>query len=444
MTTIDTEAATAVRRSGYFGVAGSETTRLLAGPPRSAGAESLASHEQRLGALMLDRADPAQLRSAIRRSGVQGRGGGEFPVSDKIDLAARSLGTPVVVVNASEGEPASRKDRTLLELRPHLVLDGAEVSAAACGASEIVVYLHRERHRSTAAVEVALGERRRRNGGDGKFRVIDAPAGYISGETSAVVSYLEGSGALPRKRSHSAAQVGIAGRPTVVNNVETLAHLALIARLGGAWFHESGSSKSPGSTLVTLSGAVSVPGAVVEVLRPVAIGEILSTIGGLDEIPQAVLLGGYEGTWIDGETAWRTPIDRHALRQAHAPLGCGLIAVLGKDRCGLAETARLAGWLATQSSGQCGPCVVGLPQLAERVRAIASGEAGRSDVRKFLALAASLRGRGACGHPTGVVDLLESAIATFGHELKAHRRSGPCPTPSGPGSFPLPLEEAHF
>ena len=441
MTATGTHDLTETRQPGSFGVAGSRSTRLLAGPPRSAGAESLASHEQRLGALALERVDPGQLRETIRRSGLQGRGGGEFPVGDKIDLAARSIGAPIVVVNASEGEPASRKDRTLLELRPHLVLDGAEVAATATGACEIVVYLHRERTRSCSAVEVALGERRRRSA-SATFRVIDAPAGYISGETSAVVSYLEGAGALPSRRPVPVAAEGVAGRPTVVHNVETLAHLGLIARLGAPWFRGSGTTQSPGSTLLTLSGAVSVPGAVIEVLRPVLVGEILSTIGGLDEVPRAVLLGGYAGTWIDGETAWRTPIDRHALRQAGAPLGCGLLAVLGKDRCGLAETARLAAWLATQSSGQCGPCVVGLPQLAQRARQIANGEASRTDVRRFLALAASVRGRGACGHPTGVVDLLESAIATFGDELTSHRRAGGCGTPAGPGSFPLPLEEA--
>lgn len=424
--------------STLFGVAGTPGTRLLAGPPRSKAMESLASHELRLGAFDAVRRIPEELREIVRTSGLLGRGGAEFPAATKFDVAAAAAGTPIIVVNASEGEPASRKDRTLLELRPHLVLDGADLAAAAVGADEIVIYLHRGYLRASAAIERALAQRREAGRGSARVRVIDAPARYVAGETSAVVSYLDGHGAIPRRSAVVAAQCGVANRPTIVNNTETLAHIALIARYGARWFGEAGTREAPGSTLITLSGAVTVPGLVVEILGPVQLGRVLETVGGLDTVPSAVLLGGYEGTWISGEAAWRAPLDRHRLRASGAPLGCGLVAVLAETACGIAETARLLDWLAGQSSGQCGPCVFGLPALGELFASVAAGTAGRRDVRQLDELAASIRGRGACAHPTGTVTLLESALETFDSELQLHLRGKSCDTIGGPHHFVLP------
>jgi NADH:ubiquinone oxidoreductase subunit F (NADH-binding) len=421
-----------------FGVAGSPGTRLLAGPARSLGTETLAGHDHRLGIVDLDDVTPQALRDTVRASGLLGRGGAGFPTATKLDLAAASPGTPIVVVNASEGEPASRKDHTLLELRPHLILDGAHVAAAAVGADEIVVYSHH----ANAALLRALGERRDAGRANVPVRVINAPNRYVAGETSAVVSYLSGTGALPRRGAQPAAKVGIAGRPTVVNNAETFAHLALIARFGPAWFSQVGTPQAPGSTLITLAGSVAVPGLVVEIVGPVTIGHVLESMGGLDAVPRAVLLGGYGGTWITGEAAWHTLLERHHLSALGLSLGCGLVAVLDDDACGLVETARLLRWLAGQSSGQCGPCVFGLPALAELVDDIAAGKSRRADLRRLREHAASVRGRGACGHPTGAVNLVESALETFTPELAMHLRGAVCDPGGGSAPFPLPHERA--
>ena len=417
------------------GVLGSPGTRLLAGPTRSEGAETLEEHERRLGIVDYERVTPTTLRDVVRASGLLGRGGAGFPTATKLDVAAASLGTPIVVVNASEGEPASRKDRTLLEFRPHLVLDGAQLAAHAVGADEIIVYFHRAHLRANAALEKALDERRHAQRDGVPLRLIDAPDRYVAGETSAVVSYLEGRGALPRRGAQPAAKSGIANRPTVVNNAETLAHLALIARFGADWFKEIGAG-SPGSTLLTLAGSVAVPGVVVEILGPVTIGQVLESVGGLDTIPRAILLGGYGGTWISGETAWRTPLERHRLNATGVSLGCGLVAVLDEHNCGLVETARLLGWLADQSSGQCGSCVFGLGAIAQFANDIVAGRSRRADVRRLRVHAASVRGRGACGHPTGAVILIESALEVFADELEMHLRGETCEA-TGNGHFPI-------
>lgn len=422
------------RRHAGFGVAGAEGTRLLGGPGAEAGAESLEEHVHRLGALDLATVAPEVLRSLVRSSGLLGRGGGQFPLARKLDLAAQSPGVPVVVVNASEGEPASSKDQTLLRLRPHLVLDGAEAVAAAVGAVEITIYHHSSRRSAASAVELAVEQRRRARSGrrDGGLRlgptyhVVDAPDRYVAGEASAVVSFLDGRPGLPARRALPPAAAGVGGRPTVVSNTETYAHVGLLTRFGVPWFRSAGSPGSPGSSLLTLAGAVPVPGTVVEVVRTETLGEILASAAGLAEPPRAVLLGGYGGTWIDGRVAWTTPVDRHALQHAGAPLGCGLVAVLGNGSCGIAETARLLGWMAEQSAGQCGPCALGLPRIAELAGALAGGRASRRQLGDLRRLAASVRGRGACGHPTGAVGLLESALDTFAEELRHHLRGSSC------------------
>ena len=418
---------------GRFGVAGAPGTRLLAGPPLAAGPERLASHLARLGPLELSSRTPESLRAEVAASGLTGRGGGQFPVARKLETVARSPGRALVAVNSSEGEPASRKDRTLLELRPHLLIDGALVAARATGAGEVVVYLHRHRRAATAALEAALAER---EGLPVAVRVVDAPNRYVAGESTAVVGYLEGSGALPARRPRPVASAGVGGRPTLVSNAETVAHLALLARFGPAWFRGAGSVDQPGSTLVTLAGQVALPGLVAEVLDPLPLGRLLATVGGLDGPPQAVLVGGYEGTWVSGEVAWATPLDRGLLAAAGAPLGCGLLAVLGAGACGLATTARLLRWLAGESAGQCGPCVHGLPALARAFADLAGPWSTRRDERRVRGLIAEVHGRGACGHPTGAAILAESALEAFAGELRRHRRLGCPPVAEG---FPLPV-----
>ncbi len=419
-------------------LAGDSGARLLAGPPASAGRETYDEHRARLGALDVGERDPRELRRTVRESGLLGRGGGGFPAAAKFDVAADAPGTPIIVVNASEGEPASRKDQTLLALRPHQVIDGAQLAAFAVGADDIVVYTHRSHANANEALRQALTER---TDLAVRVRVVEAPETYIAGETSAVVSYLDGRGALPSRGVIPAARVGIARRPTVVNNLETLSHLALIARHGAAWFAEVGAPEAPGSTLLTLAGAVREPGLVVEVVGPASIGEVLATYGGVDDTVRAVLLGGYEGTWIPGETAWTTPIERHRLSRLGMSLGCGVVGVLGDDVCGLAQTARLVKWLASQSAGQCGPCVLGLPRLSEELDAVVAGRSRKGDLRRLREIATSVRGRGACGHPTGVVTLIDSALDTFGAELRSHLRGEVCDASVALEDFPLPSED---
>jgi NADH:ubiquinone oxidoreductase subunit F (NADH-binding) len=403
------------------GVVGDAATRLLAGPRPERGAESLAEHDARLGS-----AGPRLDLSELRASGLRGRGGGGFPFVRKVEATRNTEGDRLVVVNASESEPASRKDMTLLELRPHLVLDGAAAAAALIEARTAVVYSHHRDSAAAASVGRALRERAEAGRGPGlTWSVADAPAQYLAGESSAVVAVLEGRGALPALRRLPVAVAGVRGRPTLVSNAETFAHAAQIARFGAGWFRAAGTDRCSGSTLVTLAGAVRAPGLVVEVVEPVPLHEVLTTYGGLRSAPRAVLLGGYGGCWIDGRVAWDVPVDRDWLERASTGLGCGLIAVLADGACGLAETVRLARYLAAQTSGQCGPCFLGLPDIGSRLAELADGTGGGArQIRRTREILATITGRGACGHPDGAVRMVESALEVFGPELRSHTRRG--------------------
>jgi NADH:ubiquinone oxidoreductase subunit F (NADH-binding) len=222
-----------------------------------------------------------------------------------------------------------------------------------------------------------------------------------------------------------------------VQNVETLAHLALIARFGAEWFRAIGAAAAPGSALVTVSGAVSRPG-VYEVALGTGIGDVVQLAGGSTEPVQAVLAGGYFGGWVGYEQARRLPFSHAGLRPAGAAPGPGVLVLLPESACGLAETARAAWYLASQSAGQCGPCLNGLPALAEAAGHAAFGRADAGLLRWTEQLLGLVAGRGACRLPDGATYLVGSALRVFARDLQQHLHSGPCGRAAHPHVLPVP------
>ncbi len=355
-----------------------------------------------------------ELIEAVANACLTGRGGAGFPVSRK--LAAVAEGSrPVVVANAAEGEPASRKDRYLLSRSPHLVLDGVQVAAATVGARRAYVYGPRDLLED--CVVPAMAERRDRV----KVTPFVAEDAFLSGEESALVSAINGSLALPTTTPPRVFTHGVRGRPTLVQNVETLANLALIARFGPAWFRERGSADEPGSRLVTVSGCVTRPG-VREVEGGAPIESIVDDVGGLTGPAAAVLVGGFHGgwvTWPDVHAGLR--LTRSDLAPHDASPGAGVLVVLPRSACGLRYSAQVLAYLAGQNAGQCGPCVNGLPALAGTMSRLARGRASaqmESDVEWLCRITET---RGACHHPTGTVRLARSTMRTFRDEVRRHR-----------------------
>lgn len=410
--------------------------RLLPRPPLPHLVDHLArlGHSPRLGVELIDE---------VGRAGLRGRGGAGFPTAIKME-AVREHGarvvrgrTPIVVANGTEGEPLSAKDKTLLVHAPHLVLDGMVAAARAVGAAEAVVCVERNAASVVNALQRAIAERGDLRDGI-SLRVAATPARYVAGEETALVNWLNGEDAKPTFTPPRPFERGVDRRPTLVDNVETLAHVALIARFGAAWWRSAGTATDPGTMLVTLTG-VARPG-VYEVPLGSELRHVLRNAGAHDVT--GVLVGGYFGTWLTPRQAAMVTLSVDDLKHVGAGLGCGAIAVLGSGACPLAEMARVTRWLANQSAGQCGPCVHGLPAIAGAVEHMAQatdrdGNA-QAAARRWLDMVA---GRGACKLPDGAVRFVGSGFTVFAEHVAEHARLGGCPTVNAPAILPVPAPD---
>ena len=247
---------------------------------------------------------------------------------------------------------------------------------------------------------------------------------FVAGEETALVRALNGGPAKPTFKPPLPFERGVRGAPTLVQNAETLAHVALIARFGPAWFREVGTREEPGTALVTISGAIRRPG-VYEVALGTPLAELVADAGGPTETPRAFLVGGYFGTWVPAAQAGSLALSAAGLRPAGAALGAGAIVVLPASACGVAETARVVGYLAAESAGQCGPCVHGLAAIAGALGQLARCEG--TDVRPRLERwLEQVHGRGACRHPDGAGRFVASALDVFADEVRHHQRHRRC------------------
>jgi NADH:ubiquinone oxidoreductase subunit F (NADH-binding) len=412
--------------------------RLIPTPP----ATDLASHLAHFGPVRPSR-DLHALVSQVGDAGLRGRGGAGFPTATKLAAVARSAGrrsllargTPVVVANGTEGEPASVKDVTLLSYAPHLVLDGMAVAAAALGADEAVLCVDRRHAGLLSSLAQAVAERA---GADTiPVRLAAAPSRYVTGEESALVHWLNGGDARPTSVPPRPFERGVAGRPTLIDNVETLAQLALIARFGAAWWRSVGSPDDPGSFLATITDGRRAPS-----VFEVASGRRLSTLlrhAGVDTTAP-VLVGGYFGSWLSPAQAATVALTRADLARFGASLGSGVIAVLPDTVCPLREVARVARWLATQTAGQCGPCVHGLPAIAGTVEALGRGDVGHRADAELRRLMPLVSGRGGCKMPDGAVRFVVSAVEVFRDHIDDHRH-GACGRVDGRPVLPVPPTE---
>lgn len=391
--------------------------RVLAGVRLGGQTPSLADHLRRHGPL--PDASPDELVGAVEASGLRGRGGAGFPTGAKLRAILEQRRGPVVVGNGTEGEPLSLKDKLLLRSAPHLVLDGLALAAAAVGAETGFLAVARSARGELLAVRRALEERRRSRSDRVAVRLAEVPDAFVAGEESALVAWLSGKPAKPTAVPPRPFERGVRGRPTLVQNVETLAHLALIARHGPAWFRELGTADEPGSALVTLQGAVRRSG-VYEVPLGFGVRDLVALAGGATAPPAAVLIGGYFGTWLTASAARDAVLLDERLAGLGAALGARTILVLPAGACGLAETARIARYLADESAGQCGPCVHGLAALAGGFERLA--QPGRADVAQLRSWLGQVLGRGGCRHPDGAVRFLESALHVFADEIEEHAR----------------------
>jgi NADH:ubiquinone oxidoreductase subunit F (NADH-binding) len=389
-------------------------SRLLAGWYETGTPADLPAHLRRYGPLPLAGRGPESRRfiAEVTDSGLRGRGGGGFPTGRKLAAVAAARTRAAVVVNACEGEPASEKDAVLLALAPHLVLDGAVAAAVAVNAVAITVCVH-EGAVAAQHLAAALGERDDPIG----VTVVEIPQRYVASQETALVHYLDTGDARPTAARPRPAERGVGGRPTLVSNAETFAHLALVARFGAAWFRAAGTGQHPGTHLVTVGGAVHRPG-VHEVEGGTAPDVVIARAGGPTAPVQAILVGGYGGTWV---------------RPGGPPgPGVAMLLVLPEGACGLTQTAHILRYLADESAGQCGPCAFGLPAIADDLADLADPARGHASAATGNRLQNRLRtiaGRGACAHPDGTARFLVSALEVFEDDVRRHLSGHGCGRP---------------
>jgi NADH:ubiquinone oxidoreductase subunit F (NADH-binding) len=400
----------------------------------------LAGHAAVLGPLPVPTSPGREWRQAFVRSleisGLTGRGGAGFPAAIKVAVTGAAGSGGTILVNAMEGEPASDKDKLLLIRSPHVVLDGAQLLAAATGAAQVTVCVPAGREQVAAATAHALAERADAGWAPVAEQMVRPPDRFVAGEESALVQWVDGGRSLPTFRPNKGTPLRVGRRTALIHNAETLAHVCMIGRFGAEAFRSHGPNDDPGTSLVTISGAVTHPG-VVEVVRGTSLLDIVARANPVGP-PRALLVGGYGGNWV-GPDRFTTPYASLPLRAVGAAAGVGILIVLSHEACGLTETARVAHYMAGQSAGQCGPCVYGLPAIADDMARLARGVAEPDLLNRLARRLSVVNGRGACRHPDGVVSLVRSALAVFEADARAHASGVPCPHWNAPSRMRFPV-----
>ncbi len=377
------------------------------GPVLLAGIEedqSYPAHRARTGEVA--RVSTQDIVAMSEAAAMRGRGGAGFPFAIKIAAAAKGR-RPVVVVNAAEGEPASAKDSALMRTVPHLVLDGALVAARALGAKQIHVVTSEDRPDTEDAVDQAIDERPKEGV---RWHHHHAEGRFVSGQARAVIELMSGREGLPVTSWKPEAMDGYKGRPTLLSNTETFAHLAALVRSGPQEYAARGTASEPGTTLLTISTVL--PGGLVEASAPHVIevehGVPFASVLTPHQLDAPALLGGYHGTWVGPGRLRELTVSHRALRELGLTIGAGVVLPLTDGSCPVLRTADLATYLAQESAGRCGPCMFGLPALAQEIVALAAGSDTR---RRITELAGVVERRGACAHPDGTARLARSLLA---------------------------------
>jgi NADH:ubiquinone oxidoreductase subunit F (NADH-binding) len=390
------------------------TPRLLR--PTQAGAEDHAEYLKAGGYQPL--LDGDALLEQVDLSGLLGRGGAAFPLGTKLrtvrDAGRRGTET-VVVANGEEGEPASVKDRWLLRNRPHLILDGLRLASAIVGARRAYVYVSDQR--SAAVVTAALSELDPATLGETSVEVVTVEPGYVAGEETAAVRYLNGGPAKPTDKPPRPFEEGVSGLPTMVSNVETLANLPYIHEHGSQRFRSVGTPMSPGTFLATITGG-GRPAALYEIPHGAAFSELLTVHGIPAEAVRGALMGGYFAGLVNTDILDAT-LDHENIRRLGSGLGCGAISILTDD-CPVAVTASVMSYFDRENAGQCGSCFNGTAAMAAVTSALRDGAASDEDVARLQRWSVVLRGRGACGTLDGATNVAASLLRQFPQLIARH------------------------
>ena len=405
------------------------------------GRESLSAYRGRGGYEALGKAlqaSPEELIKIVSDAGLRGRGGAGFPTGKKWQFTREAPEQPrYLVVNGGEDEPGSKKDRVLLENLPHFVLEGAILGAYAIGATKIYLYINAQYDAATQSINDAIAEAKGAgylgknilgSGFDLDIEVTAAPHNYVAGEDTAVIEVIEGKKAWPRQKPPFPVTVGLFGKPTLVNNVETLANVAPIALRGADWYRKFGTTESSGTMIFSLNDDVNRPG-VYELPFGTPLRYLIEECGGgmkNGKKIKAIMPAAPSSAFLPAGKI-DTPLDPNSMRDAGSALGCGVVRLIAKGTCIVEEVLKISEFFTAESCGQCPACRMETSTLTMMLKKVQAGQGGQPILEQFGKILAFNKGKGFCSLIGMPGPPIESALKLFPADFEAHLTTGKCP-----------------
>jgi NADH-quinone oxidoreductase subunit F len=382
----------------------------------------------------------AQIVDELKKSGLRGRGGAGFPTGIKWDkVLNHRVQERYFVCNAGEHEPGTFKDRHLLKTLPHQLIEGCLIASYTVQAKASFIYVNHEYHEERENLKKALAQARERgflgknvlgSGRDIDVEIFEGHGSYVAGEETAMLESMQGRPAMPRQKPpFYPTDFGLYGKPTLVNNVETLCNIPRILHKGAAWFTQAGTEKCPGTMMFSLSGAVNRPG-VYEMPMGVKIRDLIEQCGG--GVPggrkiKAVFPGGPAFSMVMADQL-DLPMDFDSLKKAGTGLGSAGVIVVDDATCMVAKTLHFSTFFKNESCGQCPPCRMGTNNLASLMTKIEEGRGSQKDLDSLLQLCGFVKGTGYCTLVTGAAVLVQNSVKLFRQEYEDHIRLQRCPS----------------
>ena len=380
----------------------------------------------------LKESTPEQIIDELKKSGLRGRGGAGFPTGIKWEkVFNHRIKERYFVCNAGEHEPGTFKDRYLLKHYPHQLLEGCLIAAHTVHAKAAFIYANHEYHEEQANLKKAIEQARAKGylgknilgtGLDLEIEVFSGQGSYVAGEETAMLESMQGRPAMPRQKPpFYPTDFGLYGKPTLVNNVETLCNIPRILQNGAGWFTQVGTEKCPGTMLFSLSGSVNKPG-IYEMPMGTPLRRLIDEAGG--GIPdgrkvKAVFPGGPSFSMVTADQL-DLPMDFDSLKKAGTGLGSAGVIVVDDAACMVSQTLKFSNFFRNESCGQCPSCRMGTINLATLMTKIEQGEGTQKDLDSLLQLCGFVKGTGYCTLVTGAAVLVQSSLRLFRHEFEEH------------------------
>lgn len=381
---------------------------------------------------------PEKTLEEVKAAGLRGRGGAGFPTWRKWQLCRDAPGKPkYLICNADEGDPGAFMNRSMIEGDPHAVLEGMLIAGFTLGASDGYIYCRAEYPLALHRLEIAIGQMRELGllgeqiqGTDFSFELtIKKGAGaFVCGEETALIASIEGRRGMPRPRPPYPAEDGLRGKPTVIQNVETLSNLPLILHRGAKWYAQYGSESSKGTKTFALAGKIERTG-LIEVPMGISLKEIVDEIGG--GVPEgkalkAVQTGGPSGGCIPSERM-DLPVDYESLTEAGSIMGSGGMIVLDEDSCAVDIAKYFLSFTQEESCGKCAPCRVGTRAMLGILERITAGEGAEADLEHLAAIAQTVKDGSLCGLGQTAPNPVLTTLRYFRKEYEDHIERQQCP-----------------